>query len=349
MTQRREFLKAAIASSLAVSMSNATAANGSSHETFNVKPKRLASGNLIGLIAPSTNVLEDEEIQFARDILRSFGFRVKFAKHLFDRFGYLAGKDKDRADDVNKMFADKQVDAIFCLRGGYGSPRILPYLDYGLIKKNPKILIGYSDVTALLNAIYARTGLITFHGPIATQNFTQYTVNNFKKVLFKPSKNIELATPPPFEMVEGQAERDNRLTVIYPGKAFGRLIGGSLSLMVQLVGTPFEPDYKNKILVLEDVEEQPYRIDGMLTHLLLAGRLNQVAGIAFGKCSDCGSKGNSLSIEQVIRDRLGNLNIPVIKGMMIGHINDMATLPIGALATLDATKKRLVLEETAVS
>jgi len=163
-------------------------ASGSTHQTYKTQPRRLSKGDTIGLIAPSSNVLEDEEIYFARDILRSFGFKVKFASHLFDR--------------------DKSVHAIFCLRGGYGSPRILPFLDYDLIAKNPKVLIGYSDVTALLNAIYARTGLITFHGPIARQNFTEYTVESFKKVLFQANKNIELATPPLFEVTEGQAEKE---------------------------------------------------------------------------------------------------------------------------------------------
>ncbi len=353
MTHRRNVLKAAIVSTMALNLSlnssNSIAGVGNNnHQVTNAKPKRLKQGDTIGLIAPSTNVMEDEAIYFAKDILLSFGFKVKFAKHLFDRFGYLAGKDRDRAADLNQMFADKSVDAIFCLRGGYGSPRMLPYLDYDLIANNPKVLIGYSDVTALLNAIYARTGLITFHGPLAHQSFTEYTLKNFKKVLFEANKNIQLAAPPPFEIVEGQAEKDNRLTVISPGVAKGKLIGGNLSLMVKLVGTPYEPDYKGKILILEDVEEQPYRIDGMLTHLLLAGRLSQVVGIVFGKCSDCKASGNSLSIEQVIRDRLGDLNIPVLKGMMIGHIDDMATLPIGAMATLDASKKQLILDESAV-
>ncbi len=283
------------------------------------------------------------------DVLRSFGFKVKPGEHLYKRHGYLAGEDKQRASDVNKMFADKGVDAVYCLRGGYGSPRILPHLDYDLIKKNPKVIVGYSDVTALLNAIYSKTNLVTFHGPIAKQNFTDYTLKNFKKVLFSPQANIELATPPVFEAKEGQAEKDNRLITVTPGKATGQLIGGNLSLMVKLVGTPFEPSYKNKILFLEDVEEQPYRVDGMLTHLLIAGRLKQLAGIVFGKCTDCEAKGASLSLEQVIQDRLGNLNIPVLKGVMIGHIDDMATIPVGAIATLDASRKRLTLNETAVS
>jgi muramoyltetrapeptide carboxypeptidase len=347
MTQRRDFIKATIATSLLATIPLSGLAISASGPK--IKPKRLKPGDTIGLIAPSSNTWENEEIDFAMDVLRSFGFKVKPGEHLYKRHGYLAGEDKQRASDVNKMFADKGVDAVYCLRGGYGSPRILPHLDYDLIKKNPKVIVGYSDVTALLNAIYSKTNLVTFHGPIAKQNFTDYTLKNFKKVLFSPQANIELATPPVFEAKEGQAEKDNRLITVTPGKATGQLIGGNLSLMVKLVGTPFEPSYKNKILFLEDVEEQPYRVDGMLTHLLIAGRLKQLAGIVFGKCTDCEAKGASLSLEQVIQDRLGNLNIPVLKGVMIGHIDDMATIPVGAIATLDASRKRLTLNETAVS
>ncbi len=347
MTQRRDFIKATIATSLLATIPLSGLAISASGPK--IKPKRLKPGDTIGLIVPSSNTWENEEIDFAMDVLRSFGFKVKPGEHLYKRHGYLAGEDKQRASDVNKMFADKGVDAVYCLRGGYGSPRILPHLDYDLIKKNPKVIVGYSDVTALLNAIYSKTNLITFHGPIAKQNFTDYTLKNFKKVLFSPQANIELATPPVFEAKEGQAEKDNRLITVTPGKATGQLIGGNLSLMVKLVGTPFEPSYKNKILFLEDVEEQPYRVDGMLTHLLIAGRLKQLAGIVFGKCTDCEAKGASLSLEQVIQDRLGNLNIPVLKGVMIGHIDDMATIPVGAIATLDASRNRLTLNETAVS
>lgn len=314
-----------------------------------IKPKRLKAGDTIGLITPSSNTVEDEEIHFAIDVLKSFGFKVKQGRYIFQRNGYLAGKDKDRAWDINNMFQDKSVDGIFCVRGGYGSPRILPYLDYDLIARNPKVFIGYSDITALLNAIYARTGLATFHGPIAKQNFTEYTLNSFKDVLFTPKANISLGTPPLFEKVEGQAEQENRLTLISKGVAYGQLIGGNLSLMVKLIGTPFEPDYSNKILFLEDVEEAPYRVDGMLTHLKISGRLDKLAGIVFGKCTDCIADGNSLSIEEVIKDRLSDLNIPVLKGLMIGHIDDMSTIPIGAMAKLDATNKKLILTEVAVS
>ncbi len=327
-------------------------AEAASHQQGNkiIKPRRLSAGNTVGLIAPSSNSWEDHEIHFAMDILRSFGFKVKAGKHLFNRYGYLAGQDQNRADDVNRMFADKSIDAIICLRGGYGSPRILPFLDYEMIKSNPKVLMGYSDVTALLNSIFTNTGLVTFHGPIAKQNFSEYTVANFKKVLFTPKANIELATPPIFEAMEGQAEKDNRLTVISEGKANGRLIGGNLSLIVKLVASPYEPDYTGKILFLEDVGEAPYRVDGMLTHLRLAGRLNKLTGIVFGKCTECeASSPPSLSMEQVLKDRLGDLGIPVLTGVMIGHIEDMSTIPVGVMASLDTVQRKLFMDETAVS
>ncbi|GHE98581.1 S66 peptidase family protein [Thalassotalea profundi] len=352
MIDRRAFVKAMITSAIATSfLPNIVNAevNSSVNPNAIIKPKRLKAGDTIGLIAPSSNTWEDQEIHFAIDVLKSFGFKVKQGKYIFQRNGYLAGNDQQRAWDINDMFQDKSVDGIFCLRGGYGSPRILPYLNYDVIAKNPKVFIGYSDITALLNAIYTKTGLVTFHGPIAKQNFSEYTLQGFKDVLFTPKANLDLGTPPLFEPKEGQAEQKNRLTLVTKGKAKGRLIGGNLSLMVKLVGTPFEPDYTGKILFLEDVEEAPYRVDGMLTHLKIAGRLDKLAGIAFGKCTDCTARGDSLSIEEVIKDRLGDLNIPVLKGVMIGHIKDMSTIPVGAMAMLDATNKRLVLTETAVS
>ncbi|MBJ2136465.1 LD-carboxypeptidase [Paraglaciecola chathamensis] len=355
MLDRRTLLKAFISSALASALLPAVPMSALAADNIGMgakkirKPKRLRAGQTIGLIAPSSNTWEDQEIYFAMDIIRSFGFKVKMATHLFDRTAYLAGTDKDRANDVNSMFADDKVDAIFCLRGGYGSPRILPYLDYDLIRQHPKVFLGYSDVTALLNAIYTRSGVMTFHGPIAKQSFTEYTLGEFKNVLFNPVDSMPLATPPAFEPAEGQAEKENRLTTVTKGNASGVLVGGNLSLMVKLVGSPYEPDYTDKILFLEDVEEAPYRIDGMLTHLKLAGRLDKVAGIVFGKCTDCEpSSGPSFSVEHVLKDRLGDLKVPVLSGVMIGHIDDMATVPVGAMATLDASKQRLTLDEAAV-
>ena len=344
--ERREFIRTAIISALATAMQPTLAFAQS--KTGMHKPPRLRAGQTVGLIAPSSNVMENQDIGFAIDILKSFGFKVKTGQHLYERHGYLAGEDQARAADVNAMFKDPDVDAIFCLRGGYGSPRILPYLDYASIAKHPKVIIGYSDVTALLNAIYTQTGMVTFHGPIAAQNFTDYTLSQFKQVLFD-AQAATIAAPPAFETAEGRAERDNRITVITPGVAEGKLIGGNLSLMVKLVGTPYEPDYRGNILILEDVSEAPYRIDGMITHLKLAGKLQQLAGIAFGKCSDCEIDGNSLSIEQVLNDHLQPLGIPVIRGLMIGHIDDLATIPIGVRARLDTSQPGIQLLESGVS
>ncbi len=346
MLIRRDFLRLSMAATLATAMRPALASG--TQKTTLAKPKHLQAGQTIGLIAPSSNVTENQDIAFAIDIIKSFGFKVKLGKHLYQRHGYLAGTDQERADDVNQMFADPEVNAIFCLRGGYGSPRILPYLDYASIARNPKVIMGYSDVTALLNAIHSKTGMITFHGPIAAQNFSDYTLAQFKQVLFDPQPQL-IAQPPPFEMLEGQAERDNRITVIHPGTATGELIGGNLSLMVKLVGTPYEPSYEGKILFLEDVGEAPYRIDGMFTHLKLAGRLAQLAGIVFGKCSECEAQGNSLSLEQVLNEHLKPLGIPVVRGLMIGHIEDNATIPIGTLAKLDSNVAGISMLEPAVS
>lgn len=349
MQSRRDFVRNMVTTALlSASVSSNLLLASKQSLSGHIKPKRLKSGQTIGLIAPSSNFMENESIRFAADILKSFGFQVKKGKYLFDRNGYLAGEDKDRASDVNAMFADTEVDAIVCIRGGYGSPRILPYLDYEIIKQNPKVIVGFSDVTALLNAIHVKTGLITFHGPNAGRNFSDYTLSEYKKVLFNPEPTI-IAAPPPFEMSEGQAERENRITVITPGIAQGELIGGNLSLMVKLVGTPYEPSYQGKILFLEDVSEAQYRIDGMLTHLKLAGRLDQLAGIVFGKCTRCNDDGNTLSLEQVLLDHLKPLDIPVVRGLMIGHIKDLSTTPIGVRAELNTNHSGIKLLETAVS
>ncbi len=314
-----------------------------------VRPKRLAPGQTIGLIAPASNTLENEEIQFAADVIRSLGFNVKMGEHLYKRNQYLAGTDRNRAADLNAMFADPSVDGIFALRGGFGSPRILPYVDYEAIAANPKVFMGYSDITALLSAIHRKTRLVTFHGPIAKQNFTGYTLSQFKRVLVRPQAKTVLGAPPPFEVSEGRVPRDHRLTRLFPGKARGQLIGGNLSILVKLIGTPYEPDYTGKILCLEDVREEPYRIDGMLTHLWLAGRLQKLKGIVFGKFTDCApSSGNSFSLEEIFGDRCEELKIPALRGLMMGHIDDQAVLPIGMEVELDVEAGTLTLLEPAV-
>jgi len=313
------------------------------------KPRRLSAGDTVGLIAPASNVSEDETIRFAGDVVRSLGFSVKEGEHLYHRNQYLAGTDRDRAEDVNSMFGDDEVDAIFCIRGGYGTPRILPYLDFDLIASNPKVFLGFSDNTAILSAMHVKSGLVGFHGINAGQNFSDYTLAEFKKVLVNPSSNSSIGQPPAIESREGSVERSNRITRINGGTATGHLIGGNLSLVATLIGTPYAPDFRGSILFLEDTDEAPYRIDRMLTQLWLAGKLQQVAGIVFGKFTKADDDGNTFSIEEVIRMRCEPLGVPVIRGLMIGHVKDQTVVPIGLQAKLDADAGTLQLLEAAVS
>ncbi len=355
MHRRRAFIKTAMGlgmSALAVAGAPARRRRKKKRTPMTrttIKPQRLRKGDTVGLIAPASNTWENEDIHFASDILASLGFRVKRGERLFDRRGYLAGEDRDRAADLNRMFADPEVRGLFALRGGYGSMRILPYLDYDAIAKNPKALVGYSDITALLCAIHRHTGLICFHGPIAAQSFTDYTLAEFKHALMEPLAPRALGAPPPFEAGEGKAERENRVTRLVPGKARGRLAGGSLTLLTALMGTPYEPDFQDRILVLEDVGEKPYRVDRMLTHLWLTGKLDQLAGLVFGKFTDgAPSGGRSLSLEEIFTERARQLGKPAMRGLMFGHVDDQTTLPIGAEAELDADAGTLTLLETAV-
>lgn len=314
-----------------------------------VKPKRLRPGMTVGIVTPASNVPEDQDLHTAMDLVRSLGFNAKPSPNLFSRTQYLAGTDKERADDLNAMFADTEVDAIFCVRGGYGSGRLLRYLDYDTIAANPKVIMGYSDITAILNAIYLRTGLVAFHGPIAGGNFSDYTYDQYRKVLIEPTSNTRIGEPPEFETSPGVVDWENRLTSIVSGTAEGHLIGGNLSLMVTLLGTPFEPNFEGAILFLEDVSEPPYSVDRMLTHLWMAGKLEQVAGIVLGKFSDDGYDSNTFSMEEVLRDRLEPLGIPALRGAMIGHIEDKTVVPLGIRARLDVDAGSLTLLEAAVS
>lgn len=347
---RRNLLQMAVGAALIGGTSLWPAANSvAARSSKLLKPRRLEPGATIGLVAPASSSMEDEGIRFSIDLVRSLGFEVRMGAHIFDRQQYLAGEDRDRADDVNSMFADDEVDAIFCLRGGYGTPRILPYLDYDLIRSRPKILLGMSDITGILSAIHTKTGAVVFHGPNASSNFSAYSLGEFKKVLMHPAPTTLIGEAPPFEASEGNIEKANRLTYIKGGVAKGRLVGGNLTLISILMGTEFEPDFRGRIVFLEDVHEAPYRIDRMLTQLRLAGKLQQAAGIVFGKFTDTETEGNTFSVEEVLRDRTGDLGIPVIRGMMIGHVSQQTVVPIGIEAELDGDAGTLRLLEPAVT
>ena len=311
-----------------------------------VKPKRLVEGDTVGLVLPASAVFENDDVTIAKEQLELLGFRVVIGAHAFDRHGYFAGTDRDRAGDVNRMFADDRIAGIVCYTGGWGSPRVLPHLDYELIARKPKVLIGYSDITALLNAIHQRTGLVTFHGPVGSSVLNEYTLENFRRVVMTAEAPGALALPPkkPAELVD----RTNRILRVSPGKASGRLAGGNLTLLASLMGTPYEIDTRGAILFMEDVREDLYRIDRMLTQLALGGKFADAAGIAFGRCSECSYRGPSFSLEDILRDRFGNGGKPMISGLSFGHIENKLTLPIGVTATLDADAGTLVIDEAAV-
>jgi muramoyltetrapeptide carboxypeptidase len=271
---------------------------------------------------------------------------------------YLAGSDAERASDLNAAFADTSVDAVWCLRGGYGTSRILPLIDYGNIRKHPKVFIGYSDITGTLNAIHKMTGLVTFHGPNGADNQSDYTLDQFRRVVAIPQAAGRIAEPPPplRPLREGWVDRENRLYRITPGKARGRLVGGNISVFSTLIGTPFEPELKGRILFLEEVGEDPYRIDRWLTQFLLTGKLAGLAGVALGRFSKC-TPGDykpsfagygTWSWEEVCKDRLGALGIPVVANLVFGHVPDKATLPLGVMAELDGDAGTLTLLEAAV-
>ncbi|MBK7707758.1 MAG: LD-carboxypeptidase [Acidobacteria bacterium] len=339
---RRELLKAAV-----VLPFLAPAALAGKSRSKLIKPKRIAGSDTIGVVAPSSG-LSKEDFDKAIGNLESMGFRTKIGKSARARNGFLAGTDKERLDDLHAAFADKDVKAVWCLRGGYGAGRILPQIDFKLIAANPKILIGYSDITALHLAISQNTGLVTFHGPVATSAPVDYTKNNTLNVLMNPTATyrIELS-----EYNRTQASNLFKTEVITAGKARGRLTGGNLSLVSALAGTPYGlRDTKGKLLFLEDVGEQPYRIDRMLTQLRQSIDMKQLSGIALGVFEDCNPKApDTQSLIDVLRDRLGDLGIPVIYGLSFGHIREQFTLPMGIEAEMDTATATVTFLEPAVS
>ncbi len=351
--QRRDLVKSlaggALAAGALATGAVAAAAREEAEPRPVVKPPRLAPGMTVGLVAPAGASSNREEVRYAIDVLRSLGYRVKESEHVYARTQYLAGTDRQRAADLNAMFADPEVQAIFTLRGGYGTMRTLPYLDYETIAKNPKVVIGYSDISGLLFGLHARTGLVGFHGPCATSTFSDYTLAEYRKVIEEPQPKTQIAAPPEADYPRGRAERQNRITTFVGGRARGRLIGGNLSLLSPLIGSPYAPDLDGVILFLEDVNEAWYRIDRMLTHLLLAGQLQKLAGIVLGKFTKVPVEGNSFNLEEITEQLLMPLGIPIVRGLMIGHIEDKATVPLGIEAELDADAGTLTLLEPAVA
>ncbi|NNE67453.1 MAG: LD-carboxypeptidase [Pyrinomonadaceae bacterium] len=312
-----------------------------------LKPKRLNPGDTLAVIAPASGVSEST---FERGLqnLRDLGFRTKEGKYARGGEGFLSGSDKERLHDLHWAFRDKDIDGIWCMRGGYGASRILPEIDYKLIESNPKVFVGYSDITAIHLAIQRKTGLVTFHGPNAASTFTDYTVEHIKKTLIDPPlrQKIELPQAP-----EGEDPELYEAKVLKGGDCKGRIIGGNLSLLIALTGTPFGlTDVKRKILFIEDVNEQPYRVDRMLTQLRQSIDMRSLAGIAVGVFTrnEADPDEPSQSLMEVLNERLGNLGIPVIYGLSFGHIRDQFVIPIGIRAEMNTSKSSLIYIERAV-
>ncbi len=298
-------------------------------------PGPLRKGDTIALVSPSAATDEALSLQLAREAMEALGFRVVAGAHLASRRGHLAGTDAERAGDLNAAFADPDVKAIVCVRGGSGAARLLPLLDYAAVRRSPKVLLGYSDITALHNALLAQAGLVTFHGPIGSGSWNRFNVDQFRRVfLDRELMTYRNAVDAGDELVP----RRNRTVTLAGGKARGELVGGNLTVLTALAGSPYLPDFSGKILFLEDVSEAPYRIDRMFSTLKLMGALDRIAGFVFGECTDCdpGDGYGSLTLDQIFEDHIKPLGIPAYRGAMIGHIRQQFILPVGGRVELDA-------------
>lgn len=347
--KRRNFIKTISTATVAAALPGKVLATEKTFQSKSlIKPPRLRTGDTIALVTPGSFITQQERSE-SIDNLRNLGFNVVHTDRLMQKNGYFSATDEERAADLNEMFERKDVQGIMCARGGYGCARILPFLDYNLIKKNPKPFIGFSDATAIQYAVYKNSSLITFHGPVSISTFSSFSVNNFRNVLLNPTDELELEN----------SKSDNNynpygFTVITEGKAEGKLVGGNLSIVVSLIGTEYDIDFSDKIIFLEEFLEEPYRVDRMLTQMIQAGKFKNVAGIALGVFRQCEpNKSNpafngSFTLMEVLRDRLGNLGVPVIYGLSFGHVADKFTLPFGGKAELDTESKQLKLLEPAV-
>lgn len=346
MIDRRSFARLATLATAATLTFDPTRAAAAPSRKI-IKPRRLAAGDTVGLVLPASASFAADDIAFAREQLEAVGLKVAVGAHAYDRHGYFAGTDRDRADDLNRMFEDDRIRGIVCYMGGWGSPRVLPYLDYDLIARKPKVLAGFSDITALLNAVHQRTGLVTFHTPTGSSTWETYSVENFRRVVMTPEPAGILS--PPEKRTDVLVDRVNRVLRLRGGRATGRLAGGNLTLLAALMGTPYEIETSGAILFAEDVREEIYRIDRMLTQLALGGKFDAMAGFVFGRCTDCDLRPSPFSLEDVLRDRFGGGTKPAISGLSFGHIEKKLTLPVGVLATLDADAGTLRLDEAAVA
>ncbi len=309
-----------------------------------IKPAKLKTGDVIGIIAPASAPADPTKLENGIRYIEKNGFRVELGKNISKIDGYLAGTDQERADDLNLMFKTKNVKAIFCLRGGYGASRILDKINYKLIRSNPKILVGYSEITALQLAILQKSGLVTFAGPMVATDFgneiTSYTEDFFWRIVSSNKKIGRLKYPD-----------DDKLVSITKGGASGRIIGGNLSVFAALIGTDYFPDLKGRILMIEEVDELPYKVDRLLNQLRLLKVFKQIKGIILGRFVDCiehDTSKRTLTLGEVMEDYMKDLKIPVLYTFPHGHIKDKVTVPFGINIKMNASKGFVEYLESAV-
>ena len=296
-----------------------------------VLPPALKPGDTLGIVAPASP-FDRESFDAGLRVLESMNFNLAIPESIFDQNGYLAGSDQQRADLLNQLFADPDIDGIICARGGYGAMRILPLLDVDVISRHPKVFVGFSDITVLLDFLVQRCRMVAFHGP---------TVSTLGTAVPSVRDRFLSAVSNPQPMSVSTALR----RVIQSGIAEGRFFCGNLTLFCHLTGTPFQPDFRGAILMIEDRGEAPYRIDRMLTQMRMAGCFDGLAGLALGAFSDCGSAD---AVHRIVADRLGGLNLPILAGFEVGHETVNLTLPVGLPVQLDTTSGTLTFAGPAV-
>lgn len=303
------------------------------------KGKALKLGDTIGLISPSSPTSKGN-VEKAKEKLIEMGFKVKMGRSPYERYGYLSGSDEIRANDINEMFSNSEVDGIICLRGGYGTPRILDLIDYEAIKNNPKVFVGYSDITGLHIAFNQKANLVTYHGPMAVSDMIEDFSNFSKESLFasimKTKAIGKLSNP-----------KGEEVATIYGGVAEGTIIGGNLSLIVATLGTPYEIDVKGKLLFIEEIGEDTYKIDRMINHLRLSGKFKECEGIILGDFKNCETSKHpeSLTLKEIFNDHIKPSSKPTIYNLKSGHCEPMVTLPFGVAARLDGDKKEIRILE----
>ncbi|MFZ7944151.1 S66 peptidase family protein [Neobacillus sp. 19] len=300
-----------------------------------VKPNRLKKGDTVGVIAPASPP-NRENLERGIDFLKDLGLKVKVGSHVSRINGYLAGSDQERLGDFHDMFSDPEVKGIICACGGFGTGRMAGQIDYELIKKNPKIFWGYSDITFLHTAIRQQSDLVTFHGPMLASDMGKVDTHPLSKERF-----LQLFEPAPFVYTE----QISPLEVLVEGEAKGEIVGGNLSLLVSTLGTAYEIDTKGKLLLIEDVNEEPRSVDRMLNQLYLAGKLKDTCGILIGDFCDCTPKRNlSFTLEEVFTHYVQLAQKPAIKGFMIGHCNPHISIPLGVQAYMNTYEKKLIVD-----